>query len=224
MRPLHWLILFTSLLTTTARSQEQPLSGIELQVVASKAVAEGDRSLRAGDVELAVEKFDRYLELRPDQMPYLWQRGIALYFAGKYDEAVNQFDKHRTVNPNDVENAAWHFLCVAKAKSPETAKAMLLPAPGDRREPMDEVLKMLSSGDTGVVKDQIDAVAKQSPGSPASEEAAFYGEFYLGLYADALGDRAAASKHMNVSAKDAPAHYMGDIARVYAAILAKQPK
>ena len=61
----------------------------------------------------------------PDEAPYLWQRGIALYYAGRYDDCRRQFESHRSVNPDDVENAAWHFLCVARAESPAKARAAL---------------------------------------------------------------------------------------------------
>ena len=75
-------------------------------------------------------------------MPQLWQRGIALYYAGRYDDCRKQFEAHRTVNPDDVENAAWHFLCVARAESPARARAALLPVGPDARVPMREVLEM----------------------------------------------------------------------------------
>ncbi|MCG8648634.1 MAG: tetratricopeptide repeat protein, partial [Pirellulales bacterium] len=107
-----------------------------------------DVYLRVGDSKTAVKLFDQYVKQHPDDLPYLWQRGIALYFVGDYQEGAKQFEVHRTVNPNDVENAAWHFLCVAKAKSFQEARRLVLPAPGDSRIPMDEVLAMLSNGDT----------------------------------------------------------------------------
>ena len=34
--------------------------------------------------------FDRSLELNPNNRPYLWQRGIALYEAGAFREAAQQ--------------------------------------------------------------------------------------------------------------------------------------
>lgn len=46
------------------------------------------------------------------------------------------------MNPNDVENAAWHFLCVARAESPEQARAALLPVGSDRRVPMRQIYEM----------------------------------------------------------------------------------
>jgi len=75
-------------------------------------------------------------------MPQLWQRGIALYYAGRYDDCRKQFEAHRTVNPDVVENAAWHFLCVARADSVAAARAALLPVGPDRRVPMHEVYGM----------------------------------------------------------------------------------
>jgi lipoprotein NlpI len=141
-----------------------------------------------------------------------------LYFVGDYRRGAKQFEEHRTVNPNDVENAAWHFLCVAKSDSIEAARDLVLPAPGDSRTPMEEVLRMLTSGDTGSVERR---VAGLPEGSKMRADAEFYGNFYLGLYADAGGQREKALTFLSRAAKDAPHHYMGDIARVYAKYLAE---
>ncbi|MDA9857203.1 tetratricopeptide repeat protein [Rubripirellula sp.] len=177
----------------------------------------GDIFLRAGESKRAVAQFDAFLKDEPQQLPYLWQRGIALYFTSDFAEGVKQFEVHRGVNPNDVENAAWHFLCVARAKSFDKAKGMVLPAPGDPRLPMKEVLQMLNTGDTQAV---IDRIEKETAGTPQRSQAEFYGYFYLGLYEDAQGDREEALRWMRKSAKDAPRNYMGDVARVYVDYLA----
>jgi lipoprotein NlpI len=178
----------------------------------------GDIFLRAGESKKAVEQFDAFLKQEPRELPYLWQRGIALYFVSQFKEGVKQFEVHREVNPNDVENAAWHFLCVAKADSFDKAEKMVLPAPGDPRLPMEEVLRMLSTGNTQAV---IDRIEKQAPGTASRSQAEFYGYFYLGLYEDAKGNRTEALQWMKRSAKDAPRNYMGDVARVYAEYLSK---
>ena len=70
-----------------------------------------DVYLRCGKVDDAVKWFDRYLQTTPEALPDLWQRGIALYFAGDFKRGAAQFEVHRKVNPHDVETAAWHFLC-----------------------------------------------------------------------------------------------------------------
>jgi hypothetical protein len=85
----------------------------------NKAVAE----FRSGRVAESAAGFDKVAKLAPDYAPQLWQRGIALYYAGRYRDCRAQFESHRTVNPDDVENAAWHFLCVARAETPAKVKA-----------------------------------------------------------------------------------------------------
>ncbi|WP_146531141.1 tetratricopeptide repeat protein [Novipirellula artificiosorum] len=176
-----------------------------------------DVYLRCGRVPWSVRLFDRYVKADPARMPELWQRGIALCFGGDYTAAAEQFEAHRTVNPNDVENAAWHFLCVAKSKSLAEAQQSVLPAPDDPRIPMAEIQRMLRSGNKDAVESRIEATAA---GSSERAQAAFYGNFYLGLYADAAGDSDEAIERMQQAAKDAPRNYMGDIARVYAKRLA----
>jgi lipoprotein NlpI len=80
------------------------------------------------------------------------------------------------------------------------------------------VLGMLSTGNTEAVTARINQFPEDSEDRAS---AAFYGNFYLGLYADAAGDKAKAKSYLDEAAKDAPHHYMGDLARVYAQQLAK---
>jgi lipoprotein NlpI len=52
----------------------------------------------------------------------------------------------------------------------------------------------------------------------------FYAHLYVGLYYEAIGDRKRAREHILKAADDDKAdHYMGDVARVHAALLRKQP-
>ena len=178
-----------------------------------------DIYLRAGKAKWATRLFDRYLESEPDAKPELWQRGIALYLTKDYKTAAEQFELHQKVNPNDVENAAWHFLCVAKNESFEKAQENILPAPGDPRKPMKELLEMLKTGDTDAVNESVNATKVDSA---ERETAAFYSDFYIGLYADAQDEQKKASRLMRRAAEDAPRNYMGDIARVYADFLKDQ--
>src|SRR5262245_55760132 len=126
-----------------------------------------------GRVTESVAEFDNFVRLAPADAPYLWQRGIALYYAGRYGDCRAQFESHRTVNPSDVENAAWHFMCVARADSPQRARAMLLPVGPDPRVPMREIYQMFR-GELG--PDEVFAAA----GSRL--QARFYGHLYVGLY------------------------------------------
>jgi len=149
-------------------------------------------------------------------MPQLWQRGIALYYAGRYDDCRKQFEAHRTVNPDDVENAAWHFLCVARAESPARAKAALLPVGPDQRVPMHEVYEMFKGAMT---PEQV----MKAAGDSASGQ--FYGNLYLGLYFEATGDpkRARTSLETAASERFRPVGgYMHMVARVHVARLGQR--
>jgi lipoprotein NlpI len=145
----------------------------------------------AGRITESVAGFDHVVKLAPEAAPQLWQRGIALYYAGRYRDCRAQFESHRTVNPNDVENPAWHFLCVARAESPEKARAALLPVGPDQRSPMREIYQMFKGTMTP------DAVLKAAGGELSSQ---FFAELYVGLYYDALNDAAHAREHLAAAA------------------------
>jgi len=159
----------------------------------------------AGRVAQSVTGFDRVAVLAPDAAPQLWQRGIALYYVGRYADCRKQFESHRTVNPNDVENPAWHFLCVAHQESPQKARAALLPVGPDQRSPMREVYEMFRGTMT---PEAVLAAAGQSPSSR------FYAELYVGLYYEATGNQAAALTHLKTAASDQFANAGGYMHRV----------
>jgi lipoprotein NlpI len=148
----------------------------------------------AGRLTESIAGFDRVVTLAPQVAPQLWQRGIALYYAGRYQDCRTQFESHRTVNPNDVENPAWHFMCVAKAESPAKARAALLPVGPDQRSPMREIYQMFRGTMTP------DAILKAGANDPSAR---FFSELYVGLYYDATGDRTRAIEHLRrAAAKD----------------------
>lgn len=163
----------------------------------------------SGRVKEAVTGFDRVATLAPDAAPQLWQRGIALYYVGRYDDCRKQFESHRTVNPNDVENPAWHFLCVAHAESPQKARAALLPVGPDQRSPMREVYEMF--------KGAMSPDAVLTAGG-RSLSARFYAELYVGLYYEATGNREAGLTHLKAAASDefaAAGGYMHRVATLH---------
>lgn len=176
----------------------------------------GVAHFRVVNFEKSVADFDKYIELVPRQAPHHWQRGISCYYAGKFDEGRKQFELHKSVNPNDVENAVWHFLCVAKMSGADKARQVFMPIEGDKRIPMREIHALFSGKGTA---DQVLAAAKDSVG----EEGLFYAHLYLGLYYDALSNKAKTREHILKAARDFKAdHYMGDVARVHARLIDKQ--
>src|SRR5215813_14765165 len=96
----------------------------------------GAEHFKMAHIRQSLADFDRALEIEPAQAPYHWQRGIALYYSGRFDDGRKQFELHQTVNGNDVENAVWHFLCVARQSGIAKARESLIPIVGDSRVPM----------------------------------------------------------------------------------------
>jgi lipoprotein NlpI len=198
---------------------------IELDPKASTAYnLRGLNLFRLGEIDKSLDDFNKYISLEPLQEPYHWQRGIALYYAGKYEEGRRQFEKHQAVNSEDVENAVWHFLCVARAESFAKARESLIPIAGDQRVPMAEVFNLFAG--KGTEKDIWKAVEQGAPSPVALEARNFYAHLYLGLYHEAKGDAKKAYEHIKLAATDfASDQYMGDVARVhFKRLLANPPK
>lgn len=170
-----------------------------------------DAHLRAGDAAQATALYQQAIQRRGEAEPYLWQYGIALFFVNRFAEGRDLFVKHRKVNPRDVENAAWHFLCAAKATDLQKARKILLPAPDDPRPPMKQILTRLAGGDDQEIEAAVAALVE----TPAYDSARFYADLYLGLIADAEGDSAAAQRYIQQAAKTKATNYMADVARVY---------
>jgi lipoprotein NlpI len=164
---------------------------------------------RAARITQSLEGFDRVARMSPADAPYLWQRGISQYYAGRFRECRDLFVSHRTVNPDDVENAAWHFLCVARAESPTAARKQMLPVGPDARRPMREVYQMFKG-------DMSEAQVMTAAGpDPAAQ---FFARLYIGLYLEATGSRDAGRAQIKIAAEDRYARvggYMHDVARVH---------
>ncbi len=159
--------------------------------------------------------FERVIELVPEAAAQNWQRGIALCSCGKFEEGAQQFETHHRVNPDDVENSAWYFLCIAKTQGIAAARKTVIPSRGDGRQPMMSVLEMLQQ------KKQPDevllAAVENTSAGAARQRAQFYAALYVGLYYDSLGDAAQAAKYLKQSLETGDSGYMVDAARVYLA-------
>jgi lipoprotein NlpI len=174
---------------------------------------------RIADSEKA---FDEVLAAAPQAKPQLWQRGLALYYAKRYQDGRDQFETHQTANSNDVENAAWHFLCVARLEGVEAARKALIPIEGDTRVPMKQVHALFAG--TGSVEAVLTA-ASEGDESPRRRNHLCYAHLYLGLYFEALGDDAKAKDHILKAATDYEMdHYMGKTAITHAKVRGWLPK
>ncbi len=162
----------------------------------------------------SVAAFDKVIELAPQSAPQLWQRGMSLYYAGEFKKGREQFELHQTVNPNDVENAAWHFICVARAEGVDAARKALIPIKGDARVPMKQVHELFSG--KGTEESVMKAAENGEAGSEELRNQLCYAHLYLGLYHEALGHADKAKEHLLKAAIDYKMdHYMGIAAQVH---------
>lgn len=191
---------------------ETPLAAQQPQALLDRAVAD----FEGGRIAESAAGFDVLVKVRPALAPQLWQRGITLYYAGRYADCRAQFESHRTVNPADVENAAWHFLCVARAESAVNARAALLPVSPDARVPMRQIYEMFRG--TLSPEQVLEASGPQASGQ-------FYAQLYVGLYFEALRDDRRALEHIMAAAADRYADaggYMHTVAKVHLGILRRR--
>ena len=177
----------------------------------------GEVYFKAAKIKESIADFDVFLKANPQRDPYHWQRGISYYYANEFRKGYEQFERHQEVNSNDVENAVWHFLCLARAKGIEEAKKKLIPIVGDGRIPMMEVHALFGGKSTpGKV------LAKAGAGGVKGvrlERQLFYAHLYLGIWYETKKDLKLRNKYIALAAVVADNHgYMGDVARVHAVL------
>jgi lipoprotein NlpI len=176
--------------------------------------ARGSEHFKVGHVAESIADFDRYLKLRPDQEPWHWKRGISYYYAGRWDDGQKQFEGYQTVDDNDVENAVWRYLCMARGRNVEAARNDLLKIKPDLRPVMMDVYKLYA----GKARPD-DVLAAAKAGSPSADELnarLFYAHLYLALYYESLGDAAGAKRHIDTAVTHKIGHYMWNVADVHA--------
>ena len=174
----------------------------------------GCAHFKLGHIKESMADFDKFIELKPDRAPYHWQRGISCYYAGRFEEGRRQFERHQTVNPEDVENAVWHFLCVTRSAGLEKARAFLMLIKEDRRVPMMQVYALFAGKGAA---DGCWLPLQQANRRRRLKNRLFYAHFYLALYVTLPETRnwpgATSARPCKKYGMD---HYMGDVARVHA--------
>ncbi|MCO5549235.1 hypothetical protein L7F22_002702, partial [Adiantum nelumboides] len=161
------------------------------------------------DVAGSLAKFDDALELDPRQKPYLWQRGLSLYYLNRFEDAAVQFREDVVVNPNDTEESIWCFLCEAQIKGVEEARKQFLEVGQDRRPVMQRAYELCKKGG-----DPGDLIREFKDGQPYE---VFYAHLYAGLYHESQGNSEAAKLAMLAACRTPYGFRSGD----YMASLAK---
>lgn len=65
-------------------------------------VRQGMNKFRDNDVEGSIEAFDAALAARPAIRPYLWQRGLSLYYVEQYQAGAQQVGASHRIQPKHV--------------------------------------------------------------------------------------------------------------------------
>lgn len=173
----------------------------------------------------SVKDFDRFIMMNPAREPYQWQRGISHYYAKMYAKGEKQFEIHKKVNPNDVENAVWQYLCVAKLRGIKAARENFMPIQGDKRIPLMQIHALFAGKST---PKQVLEAAEHGVGAKsdlAIKTQRFYAHLYLGLYHHAHDEMQKAREHIKLAAtKYFIPGYMGNVARVHHNLYLQQDK
>lgn len=172
----------------------------------------GSEHFKAGNIKESIVDFDRAVAIDPRREPSHWKRGISYYYAGKFAEGRKQFEGYQKFDDNDVENAVWRFLCMAREVGFEKAQADILKIGDDRRVPMRQIYDLFA----GKAKPEDVMAAATAPATNgAAHDRLFYAHQYLALYHEAKGDKAEALTHMQKAVEHPIGHYMWDVAKVH---------
>jgi lipoprotein NlpI len=171
-------------------------------------IQRGMAFFRLGDIAASIGDFDCAEQLTPTLTPYLWQRGIAYYYAERFEDGARQFEVDLTVNGHDVEETVWRYLCQAQAHSADAARRALLPVQNDSRPVMNRVYELFSGACSA---DEMIAQYRD-----AERRNRFYSHLYIGLYFEAARDGERARHHIAQAAEmQILEDYMGWVAMVH---------
>ena len=178
--------------------------------MASDLIKYGMLQFRKFEVIESIETFDEVIVRDEGQRPFLWQRGLSLYYANRFEEAAEQFRFDVSVNPNDTEESIWACLCEAQYSTFEMARSNLLIVGRDSR-PVMRVAYDLFKG--------VSTIQSLETAASASPHAEFYSLLYQGLYYEAIRNSESAKSKILQSINTEYAltqdDYMVSLARVH---------
>jgi tetratricopeptide (TPR) repeat protein len=197
----HVTALENALYRLTQHLEEEPHN-------APLYVQRGMVRFKLGNIAEAIGDFDRAEHLNPALTPYLWQRGLAYYYAGRFAEGARQFEVDLTVNGHDVEETVWRYLCQAQLQGASAARAGLLQVRHDARPVMAWIYKLFAG--------ECDAETVLAHHHHAGRRERFYSALYVGLYGEAERDAVRARQQITQAAEmQVVDDYMGWVAIVH---------
>ena len=180
----------------------------------------GELAFASNHIADSIAAYDNAIELFPQIEPRLWQRGLALYYAGRFEDGVKQFETHQTVNSQDVENAVWHLLCGARVSGVDQGRKNLIPIQDDTRVPMSQVYEMFAGRmEPAAVMAAAELPTPEAPvGSANHNLQRYFAHLYIGLYWEMLDKPDQALTEMKAAEKVNPlgkSDFMGRVASVH---------
>ena len=174
------------------------LDDVERQI--QGASRSGAAFLRQGDLEGALEQFDRAQQLSKNKR-YEWYRGICLYYLDRFDDARVDFVENAQRYEERFSEPASEERLFAQACALRGAKGDEFAAASELREtrPVLRACAALFGGDVNAAKtlrelcdrtDSVDALRRR-----------LLCHFYAGLYHDALNDAERARAHLALAAE-----------------------
>jgi lipoprotein NlpI len=184
----------------------------------------GTEKFKLRQFKEAIADFDRECKLDPAREPWHWKRGLAYYYAGQFEKGRDQFQAYHSREDNDVENAVWRVMCMARMKGVGLKKAQdeILVVRRDTRVPMMEAYALFAGKATP--DDVQQAIKRGTPDNGELHRRTFYGNLYLGLYYDMVGQRDRAIEHLKTAAGHPIDHFMWDIAKLHLVLLTANVK
>ncbi len=139
----------------------------------------GDAHFFLSQFAEAVADYDAMVKADPAQDASHWRRGIALFYAGRFDDAAKQFERYHSFDNVDRENGIWRFLCQTRSIGLVKARESLLKYEKDDREPFPAVFRLFA----GTTTDHqiMEGIAAAKIGAEDRQSRQFYADLYIGL-------------------------------------------
>lgn len=170
-----------------------------------RLVDQGVKDFRNGDVKHSLQLFDEAILLKPSIKPYLWQRGISLYYDNQFKQCSQHFHDDLLVNPADTEEIIWGALCDSGGGSNINGdddntlghiQANMNAFSSLDRRPVMRVVYDVFRGTRGVQS----LLSPSSSSSTPSSSEYFYSQLYSGLYYEYIHDLKESLQHINQAA------------------------
>jgi lipoprotein NlpI len=203
---------------------DEEIAGLTAQIEKSPTVnpysRRGDAFFFRGKFAEAVADYEKVVELQPDRDTSFWQKGIACFYAKRYEDAAKQFEIYHSYDNVDRENGIWRYLSQTKSLGRDKAREGLLKYEKDDREPFPDVYRLFAGEVTG---EELLKKIKEAKITPQQRtQRLFYAELYVGLNEFVEGRLESAEKHLAEAAKNewGPGagygpNYMWHVARVH---------